>query len=213
MPAGPRAARGNASETVASEVEPGAGGQAGPPGLAGGVGPRPRPGPPGACAGSPGRLGLGLNRGQEVSPVWALGPWHSPSSFLIPGPVGVVGPWRYTVTLPPPGICLLSRGEPGPPAKLPRPGRGPWASAPTDPSPATSCSRMGKLRPCIREGHPRGCPSLGIRRSSAPSVPPPHTLEEHDTFGKPTWRHLRWDLGLGPGSVGAQAGTVQTGAV
>lgn len=87
---------GNASETSASEVAPGLGW--------GGLG-APRPGRAvwaqrlgqgslEGVLGGPGRPGLGLNRGQAVSTVWALGPGHSQSSFLIPGPVGVAGPWR-----------------------------------------------------------------------------------------------------------------------
>lgn len=66
MCAGHRAARGNASEILASEAEPGAGGSHGPPGLASSVGSMPGAGPPGGCAGSPGRPGLGLNEGQEL---------------------------------------------------------------------------------------------------------------------------------------------------
>lgn len=188
-----RGCPGNASETLASEAEPGAGVRRAP-GLAGSVGSAPRAGPPGP--------GLGLDRGQEVSPVWAPGPWHSPSSFLIPGPVGAVGPSRRAAATAW-DLLTVSWGT-RPPAKPLGPGRAPG------PSPATSCSQAGKLRPCIREGHPR---QPGDQEELFPTCPPPHALEEQDTLGKPTWWHLRWDLGLGPGSVGAQAGTVQTGAV
>lgn len=80
----------------------------------------PWAGPPEDVHGSPGRPGLGLNCGQEISTVWAPGPGHSQSSFLIPGPVGVAGP--RVPQPPPPRICLLSCGEPGPLAKLPSPG-------------------------------------------------------------------------------------------
>lgn len=84
----------DAPEIAASEAEPRAGGQVGPQAGWAVWARRLGQGPSEDVPGGPGRPGLGLNRGQEVSTVWAPGPGHSRSSFLIPGPVGVAGPRR-----------------------------------------------------------------------------------------------------------------------
>ena len=81
------AAEGNASKMSAWGWGSG-GPQVGP----GGVGLTLQARPLEDVLGGPGRPGLGLNRGQEISIVWAPGPGPSPRSFLIPGPVGVAGP-------------------------------------------------------------------------------------------------------------------------
>lgn len=115
--------------------------------------------------GGPGRPGLGLNRSQEISTVWAPGPWHSRSSFLIPGPVGVAGPWRSTAAAT--ADLLTVWWEQGPPAKhpptpQPTPGSGP--TEPVDPrvlAPDTSGCHMGKLRPSGGGGRTTGCRAPG----------------------------------------------------
>lgn len=102
-----RGCPGNASETLASEAEPGAGVRRGPrPGRQCGLRASGR-----APWSMSWEAGPGLDRGQEVSPVWAPGPGtlRALSSFL--------ALWEQSdprVALqPPPGICLPSRGEPG----------------------------------------------------------------------------------------------------
>lgn len=124
--------------------------------------------------------GRGLNCGQEISTVWAPGPGLV-GAFLIPGLVGVVGPWRSTAATTS-DLLTVSRGA-GASCQGPQAGLGPRASATTD-APAASCSPMGRLRPQIREGRPAALEPR-VRTGSFPPVPAPRTGGA-DPLGKPT---------------------------
>lgn len=150
-----------------------------------------------------------MNRGQEASTVWAVGPriLEAPSSFLAPWELPDPG----VPLQPPPGICLPSRGEPGPPAKPPA-----QAGALRAPPTTRSCSgprpdpRWGNQGPLSgRGGALQRLPESGVSRE-VPSClcPPLHGLEGHGPLSKPTQQSLR---GSGPSSMGAQVGTEQTG--
>lgn len=118
---------------------------------------------PGGLQGSPGRPGwLEPQPGDQHSP--GPGAAASPSSFLIPGPVGVAGPRR---SLPPPlGFALRLVGNEGPLPDCPaQPGPSP-ASTLSPPNTkswpvATSCPQMGRLRPHM--GVPRGPPRAQVQ--------------------------------------------------
>lgn len=105
-----------------------------------------------------------MNRGQEVSTVWAPGPGLL-GSFLIPGLVGVVGPWRSTAAATS-DLLTVSWGTRAS-CQTPQARPGPRASA-------ASCSPMGRLRPQTGEGRP-AAPEPPVRTGSFPPVPPPHT--------------------------------------
>lgn len=153
----------------------------------------------------PWEAGAGVEPGPRSKYSLGSGAAHSPSSFLIPGPVGVAGPRRSSAAATW-DLLTVSWGT-GASCQTTSPGLGP--TGPADHRVllwATSWSQIGKPRPSVGgRGAPRRLPEPEVLRE-VPSrlCLPLHGLEGHVPLCKPTWRSLR-------GSVGVQVGTVQTG--
>lgn len=120
-----------------------------------------------------------MNRGQEASTVWALGAGHPPSSFLIPGPVGVAGARCSSTAVAAPS----SHRRVGNRGLLPSGPTPAWALL------TTSCSHRG----------PRGRVTLGAVRTGAKRT---HQAQ-HTALLCPGRAHLE------AGSMGARLGAAR----